>query len=194
MDIIIKSIPKVVKRNKMIKLIVVGDGKERAYLENLAKNLGVSDFIVFVGAVDHQKALDYIRACDVLVSMNALSSICNPVLESMVCGKTVIALNTGTTQELIKDGYNGILVHVDEIDKLPEKILYILQDDDTRKRIGESAQRFILENWPTWEERVNLETNLVEALCMGDYEKYITLKTVADSLLDLTAWRKDLFP
>ena len=184
-DVLIKAIPKVVEKYGAVRFVVVGDGGERAYLENLVRNLGVSDFARFEGAVLHEKALEYMRICDVFVSMNDLSSICNPVLEAMTCGKPVIALNTGATSDLIEHNHNGILVNVDEVDRLPNTILSLLTNDNLAERIGKNAQTFMLDNWPTWEERINLEADLVEALCSDDSESIAAAKKEADAVLNL---------
>jgi len=185
-DIIIKAVPKVIEKYRNVKFIIVGDGRERGNLERLAESLGVSDFVRFEGAIEHSRAIQYIKICDIFVSMNGLSSICNPVLEAMTCGKAVIALNTGETEDLIKNHFNGILISNNETDKLSDYILYALKNDNIRQMIGENAQKFMLENWPSWEQRANLEVDLVEALCSNDPEKLINTKRKADSFLDLS--------
>ena len=80
----------------------------------------------------------------------------------MCLGKPVIALNTGTTSDLIKHLENGILLEPDQIDGLPQLILDLLNDEDLRQSLGKAARQFILENWPTWEERVAQEVRLIE--------------------------------
>ena len=184
-DFLVKAIPRVVETYKSVTFAIVGDGSKRAYLEQLVRKLGISDFVRFEGAVLHEKALEYMKVCDVFVSMNGASSICNPVLETMVCGKPVIALNTGATSELIKHNYNGLLVNVDEIDRLPDTILSLLTNEDHAKELGENAQRFMLDNWPTWEERTGWEADLIEALCSNDPERVAAVKKEADTVLNL---------
>ena len=182
---LVKAIPRVVETYKSVTFVIVGDGSKREYLEQLVRELGISDFVRFEGAVLHEKALEYMKVCDVFVSMNGASSICNPVLETMVCGKPVIALNTGATGELIKHNYNGLLVNVDEIDRLPDTILSLLTNEDHAKKLGENAQRFMLENWPTWEERTGWEAELIESLCSNDPERIAVVKKEADAVLNL---------
>jgi glycosyltransferase involved in cell wall biosynthesis len=183
--VLIKAIPEVIDKYRKVKFVIVGDGDERPYLEKLVEDLGISDFVRFEGAVLHERALEYMKACDVFASMNGASSICNPVLEAMVCGKPVIALNMGATSELIKHNRNGVLVNADEIGRLPDTIVSLLGDEELAKRIGGYAQRFMLNNWPTWEERANLEVDLIEALCSDDPEKLTAAKKKADAALNL---------
>lgn len=185
-DILIKAIPEVLKVYRETKFVIVGDGAERKNLENLAKNIGVSDFIRFEGAILHTKVIEYMKVCDIFVSMNSLSSICNPVLEAMTCGRPVIALNTGNTSDLIKHNYNGMLINVNEVDTFADYILLLLKNDDLRRKIGENSQRFMRDNWPAWEERVNLEVDLVEALWSNDSEKLARIKKKANDILDIS--------
>lgn len=101
---------------------------------------------------------------DVFVSMNALSSLSNPVFEAMICGLPVIALNRGTTSELIKNGENGILIDDEQLGELPRIINNLLENNEERKRIAENGRKTILEQWPSWEERVKKEIDLIENL------------------------------
>jgi hypothetical protein len=75
-----------------------------------------------------------------------------------------VALNRGTTSELIKNGENGILIEDDRLGELPQIINNLLENNEERKRIAKNGQRTILEQWPSWEERVRDEVDLVEKL------------------------------
>lgn len=76
----------------------------------------------------------------------------------------MVALNRGTTSELIKNGENGILIEDDRLGELPQIINNLLENSEERKRIAKNGQRTILEQWPSWEERVRDEVDLVEKL------------------------------
>lgn len=163
-DLLIKAIPEVVKNQPNTIFVIVGDGPEKENLINLCDNFGVSDFVRFEGSVANSEIAKYMLSADIFVSPNSLSSISNPVIEAMCCGKCVIVLNNGTTAELIKHNENGILINLEETEKLPYYILNLLTDDDLRQRIGKNAQEFILKNWPDWDERVKIEVDLAEKL------------------------------
>ncbi len=163
-DLIIRAIPVLIELNKKIKLIIVGDGDEMENLKLLAQKLGVINYIHFTGAVEQSKVTDYIIISDLFISMNALSSVSNPVLEAMICKKAVIALNTGKTVELIKNNETGFLLDINEIDKLPYLINEILNDDERRNTIAENAQKYVINEWPCWEERIDYEINVIDNL------------------------------
>lgn len=163
-DWIIDIFGKLLKIDTNIRLIIVGDGPEKKYLKQLSIDLKIDDYVSFVGSQLQANIFNYMNAADAFVSMNALSSLSNPVFEAMICGLPVIALNRGTTSELIKNGENGILIEDDRLGELPQIINNLLKNNEERKRIAENGRKTILEQWPSWEERVKTEVDLVERL------------------------------
>jgi len=161
---LIDAIPQIVSQRSDVRFVIVGDGPERARLMSLADRLGVSEYVQFEGSVPNEMVPSYLAGADLLVSLNSASSIANPVLEAMCYGTAVIALNTGTTSDLIVDGENGILLETDEIAELPRVVLEALDDDRRRGSLGKAARQFIIDNWPTWEERVAQEVQLLEGV------------------------------
>lgn len=188
-DLLIRAMPAVLSRLRQVKFVIVGEGDQRPYLEKLAEDLGVSPWVHFTGAVEHARVLDYLRSCDLLVSLNALSSINNPVLEAMVCGKAVLALNTGTTADLIRQGENGLLLEKGDPQEIGKAIVQLLQDEDLKARLGKKAREFILSRWPSWEERVAGEMATVKSLCTDSRKDFLAVKAKWDQVLDLTCWR-----
>lgn len=164
-DLIIKSMPEIIKIKSNIRLVIIGDGLEKNRLEELSKELNIEQYVIFVGGLEQNDVFNYMSIADVFISMNALSSMTNPVFEAMICGKTVIALNKGNTEELITDDITGLLLQPNEIDKLPSRVIDILRDDSKRTRIGLNAKRKLIEEWPTWKERVDYEVDIIEDLC-----------------------------
>ena len=163
-DLIIKSLPDLIRLNDQVRLIIVGDGKERKNLQKLCEDLKVVEYVFFTGALQQELIKDYMSIADIFISMNSLSSLSNPVFEAMICGKPVIALNKGTTTDLIKDIDTGFLIEENELDTLPHLVNDILSNDELMEKIGRNAQKYMLEQWPSWEERVDQEVSLIESL------------------------------
>lgn len=163
-DWIINVFAKLLKIDTNVRLIIVGEGPEKKYLKQLSIDLKIDDYVSFVGSQLQANIFNYMNMADVFVSMNALSSLSNPVFEAMVCGLPVIALNRGTTSELIKNGENGILIDDEQLGELPRIINNLLENNEERKRIAENGRKTILEQWPSWEERVKKEIDLIENL------------------------------
>ena len=162
-DLIIKMMPSLLKQTKA-KLLIIGNGEEWEKLHKLTSELGVKQYVVFLGVINQKDVYQYINISDVFVSLNNLSSMSNPVFEAMTCGKAVVALNRGTTKDLIHDKENGIIIEPKDISNLPNIVSGLLNDDIERKRIGENARNFMLREWPTWEKRVQQEIDIITNL------------------------------
>lgn len=163
-DLLIRAVPDVVRRDGNVVFVIVGDGPERERLVAMSEELGVSDFVRFEGARPNARMASYMCAADVFASLNATSNLGNPLLEAMCCGTPVIALDTGATSDVVRHGRNGILLEEAERDRLPSEILRLIDDDALRQSLGQAARQFILENWPSWEERVAQEVELIEGV------------------------------
>jgi glycosyltransferase involved in cell wall biosynthesis len=82
----------------------------------------------------------------------------NAVLEAMACEKAVIATPVGGVSDVLEDGKNGILIPVNDPDRLVEKILELLADSALRSRLGKNARATIAERYtPEKELEANLE-------------------------------------
>ena len=130
-------------------LLVVGDGRSRRPLENLARELNLTSRIYFTGNLrDVSKPL---AAMDVF----ALPAVWREgfglsIVEAMACKKPIIATNIWALNAIVQSGVNGILVNPKDVQDLAQAIRRILKDKDFRERIGEGGQR-------TVEERFTLE-------------------------------------
>lgn len=161
-DKIIEAMPEVIAHSRSVRLIVVGDGPDKDEYMRLASSLGVKDNVLFVGAVKQSEVYLYNFASDIFISMNNLSSISNPVFEAMSCGACVIALDRGTTRELIRDGENGIVISDPSL--LAEAIIGLLKNPHLVYKYGAAAKK-TMDSWPSWDERVDTEVNGINQLC-----------------------------
>ena len=82
----------------------------------------------------------------------------NAVLEAMACGKTVIATPVGGVLDVIEDGVNGMLVNVNDVDGLAQKMAEALSQLEKRESIGRSAREAVLRQFtPEKELQANLQ-------------------------------------
>ncbi len=161
-DKIIDAFHEVSKALPDTRLVVVGDGLKLKELEIKASQLGISDYIRFVGLIEQKDVFRYQCVADIFISMNEISSLSNAVFEAMSCGKCVIALDRGATRDLIKDGENGIVIK--SYEELKDAIIRLLSDSSLIARLGENAKKTI-STWPSWEERVQIEIEMINSLC-----------------------------
>lgn len=143
-------------------LLIIGDGPEKSDLESLARSLGISEKIIFVGSVKNEEVYKFLNSCDIFLSLYDLSNLGNPVMEAMSCGRTVLAIDHGEMDEIIEDVKTGFLVKSDG--EIGEKLLGILQNDKLRIEVGNNAHEISKKKFWTWEERMEAEIREVENL------------------------------
>jgi glycosyltransferase involved in cell wall biosynthesis len=91
-------------------LVVVGDGEEKERLVAQASRLGLSDRVKFIGAVNHKQLRPWFCAGDVSVLASSREGWPNAVMESLACGRGVVATRIWGTPEILTSEDLGILV------------------------------------------------------------------------------------
>ena len=128
------------------KLVILGDGKQRAGLEREARQAGLADRILFLGAQPHDTVLDWMRRAAVLVvpSIRTKSGreegLGMATLEAAATGVPVIGSRVGGIPEAIDDGETGFLVPEQEPAALAASLRRLLADAALRHRLGAGAR------------------------------------------------------
>ena len=107
-------------------------------LQALANRLGVDERIVFTGPVEDAKP--YIEQFTVAVLCSESEGFSNSLIEYMQAGRPVICTDSGGSSELIRDGIDGFLVTVGDVDSLADRLLQLLTDRELAQRIGDAAR------------------------------------------------------
>jgi glycosyltransferase involved in cell wall biosynthesis len=107
-------------------LVVLGEGPERALLEELAREHAVDARVILPGRVPDVTA--WLRRASVYVQPARWEGFGLAVLEAMVCGLPVVATNVSSLPELVVDGETGLLVPPDEPAALARAIERALAD------------------------------------------------------------------
>jgi len=145
-DVLVKSVAKLkdASLNKVVKLLLVGDGPERRRIEYLCKRLGVDYEIT--GFIGHYKALEYLSMFDVLVLPRYRISTTEciipiKVIEAWALGVPVIT----TRHEIYKStglrNKEDIIFCEPDPDDVAEKILLVLRDGELRKKLSKRGQQ-----------------------------------------------------
>jgi glycosyltransferase involved in cell wall biosynthesis len=146
--------------------VILGEGPEREALTSLAARLGVTDAVRFVGAVKNAELPGWFRLSDVILSLLDRTNASNPVFEAMSCECCVVALNAGTTAEVVRHEETGILIDPGreaEIERATVRALADLSRDRRRRAaIGKRARPWIQELCGTVEARMRREIGIIE--------------------------------
>jgi PEP-CTERM/exosortase A-associated glycosyltransferase len=135
-------------RHSQIRLVLVGDGEDRARLEQLVAKLDLGANVWLVGRIPHDQVLDYYAAMDVLVyprHRSALTEMISPLkpLEPMAMGRCVVGSDVGGISELIRDGETGLLFEADSADSLEQQFERLLSGQVDAAALGERARAHV---------------------------------------------------
>jgi glycosyltransferase involved in cell wall biosynthesis len=162
----IKAIPLVMEKVPQARFIIAGEGIQRVYLEKLAVKLGVHGSINFLGYISHDDLPSYLATSDVYVSTSRSDSSPQSLQEAMACGLAAVVTDLPANREWITDGENGFIVPQDDHRALAEKIVFLLENSDTRVKFGKINRKIIVEKNDYFKEMAKVE-KLYEGLMAG---------------------------
>ena len=119
-----------------VKLVMCGDGPERADAESLAVQLGVQDAVQFVGRQPQPVIRDYLSIADLFLLPSQSESFGLSALEAMACEVPVIATRVGGVPEVVEEDGCGYLFDIGDTAGMASSALEILNDDARRARLG----------------------------------------------------------
>lgn len=130
------------------KLLLIGDGPERANMEKLGRKLGLGEEIRFLGKQDAVEEL--LAVSDLFIMPSESESFGLAALEAMACEVPVISSNAGGLPEVNIHGKTGFVSDSDDVDSMAKNALEILSNDAVlqqfRKNALEQAKRFDISN------------------------------------------------
>lgn len=121
------------------KLLLVGEGPERLFVQQLVKELDLSEHVFFLGQQDY---IEHILSCaDIFLLPTEQESFGLVALEAHSCGVPVVGSETGGLPEVVTDGETGFLLPVGEIALMAQKTLALLTDDTAYRAFSYAARQ-----------------------------------------------------
>jgi len=115
------------------RLVIVGDGAERGTLENIARDLGVSDFVRFEGHVPDPSSL--YGTFDIFALTSDTEQMPYTVIEAMAAACPIAATDVGDVREMVAAENRPFIVAKDE-NAVSDALVRLLADSNLRKTIG----------------------------------------------------------
>jgi glycosyltransferase involved in cell wall biosynthesis len=143
----IKAMSEILKMVPNAHLLLVGQGPDFIYFQNLAKEIGIADNIEFAGFV--KDVDDYYSVMDIFVfpTIWELEGFGLVVPEAMSHKIPVIGSNTGPVPEVIDDKLTGLLVPPGDEKALAKAIISLANDAEMRQQLGINAYKKVLKNY-----------------------------------------------
>jgi glycosyltransferase involved in cell wall biosynthesis len=135
-DLLLRAVASL--RRTDIRLLLVGDGPERAALERLSAELGLQNVVRFVGA--QAEPFGILEGADLGVVPSRFESFGNAIIEMFAAGIPVVAFDVDYgPREIIRNLENGLLVREVDSEGLAQGLKALLEDGGMRKRMAENA-------------------------------------------------------
>ena len=130
-----------------IKLLIIGEGKEKENLKLKVKDLNLEDTVKFLGTVEYDDLTNYYHLADVFVLPSLSESFGKVLVEAGASGIPCIASATTGAKEIIQDNKTGFLAPINNKNNFINKILKLLEDEKLANKIGENAREYVKENF-----------------------------------------------
>jgi glycosyltransferase involved in cell wall biosynthesis len=118
--------------------VLVGDGPERASLEELASRLGLRDRLIVTGWAERPR--DYLPSFDVVALPSRFEGFPLVAVEAMLARRPLVVSRVESLPEAVENGTTGLLVPPDDVEALAGALTELLSDPDRREAMGERGR------------------------------------------------------
>ncbi len=138
-DVFLKSARMVTLSCPDCRFLIIGDGPERSILENLAKELGLNEKVIFLG--ERHDVHELVSSFDVAVLSSKDESFPVTLLEYMAAERPIVATDVGGNKELISHRESGFIVPPEDPDILADSIVSLINDNKLAGKMGNLARK-----------------------------------------------------
>jgi phosphatidylinositol alpha-1,6-mannosyltransferase len=156
-----------------LRYVLVGEGHDEARLRALASELGVSDKVVFAGAISEEDLPEAYATATIYVGPSRVDNEINvegfgiSFLEASSSGLPVVAGDSGGVRSAVCEGETGFVLPASDVAAWVKVIARLLRDDALRRRMG-GAGRAAVENHYNW-DRVARDTREFTLSAIGNF-------------------------
>jgi glycosyltransferase involved in cell wall biosynthesis len=158
-EFLIEAFSKLALTRQNLKLVMVGDGVLRHRLEELAKKLGISKYVIFPGFYPSTIAME---SFDVFVLPSRYEGSPYVLHDAALAGLPIISTNVGGTDILVQDGENGFLVEQDNVDALYTAMRFFTETPLVASKLGAISSK-LMEKYSV-DDMVNQTLNLYKKI------------------------------
>ncbi len=126
-------------------LCLVGDGPDRTRLERRMHELGVAKRCLFVGY--QENVARFYDAMDVLLLTSVNEGTPVSVIEALAAGRPVVATRVGGVSDVVRDGVDGFLAEVADVESLAARLAELAGDPELRTRMGNAGRAHVVDRY-----------------------------------------------
>lgn len=151
LDKLFKILPSLIVEVPNLQFQILGEGPQLIRYKKMTLNLGLEEHVTFLGHIPYERIFEYIGKANICYSDDwSINGFPMKLFEYMALGKAIVAEETESIKEILKDQVNGLLYNNET--ELKEKIIALARDNLLRRELGNNAKKMMNEH--TWEKRV----------------------------------------
>lgn len=167
-DMMIRALPTIRTHVPEVIYSIVGDGERRSELQQLARELNVTDHVQFLGQLHDDDMIHAYQQCDLFALPNRevagdFEGFGMVLLEAQACGQPVLAGDSGGTAETMQTDQTGVIVDCTQPDPLAHAVIELLNDPERRQQMGAAARQWIVDHfdWSALAEQAQRAFDLI---------------------------------
>ncbi len=133
-DVFVKAARKVKDSVPNAFFMIVGDGPDQEEIEKMISDLGLKDSFLITGWT--KQAIEYLALFDVAVLCSRWEGLPLVVPEYFAAKKPVICTRIDAVDDMIEDGVNGMIVDIDDVNAVAQKMIQSWQNSENRKQMA----------------------------------------------------------
>jgi teichuronic acid biosynthesis glycosyltransferase TuaC len=143
-ELLLRAFAEVHSEFPRVSLKIIGEGAERQRLGQMSSELNIANKVAFVGRQKRSAIADAMKHCVLFALPSSYEGLGCVYLEAMATAKPVIACSGQGIEEVIHNGFNGLLIAPGDIAGLANALRQLLQNPALRAALGKEARRGIL--------------------------------------------------
>jgi glycosyltransferase involved in cell wall biosynthesis len=124
---------------------IVGEGQMKDHLQKLVADLGLRQYVKFLGSRDDVPAL--LKISDIFVLPSLQDNMPLSLIEAQISGKAIVVSDAGGLPEMVKHGENGLIAPAGQSEPLFEHLKTLLEDDSYRNMLSSNSKQWALKHW-----------------------------------------------
>ena len=153
---LLAAAPRIVREASAVHFLWIGDGPHREqYLEQVSRQ-GLKDRVHLTGLVSPEQVPQFLAAGDLLAHASQWEGLPRVAVQALLLEKPVVAFDVDGTREVVIPDRTGVLVPLNDIDRLARGIADLASKDWLRRRLGQQGRQLCLKrfDWHTMVERI----------------------------------------
>lgn len=138
-----------------VHFVIVGDGPERDVVERLVVEFGLEERVHLPGL--RSDVLAYYSAMDTFVMSSDFEGLPVALLEAMACGVPVVCTKAGGIAEVVRDGVEGLLTNLRDVNLMTAKLTRICRHAELRQSLGRASRQRVLSGFSLTQMRSQIE-------------------------------------